>query len=161
MIFCKKLNSIILTSCLFALLMSSCGAPKQKTDEAFEQVKKERMMSPDSNVVSDIIIQEPKGTDFLNRKEKPDEWTTFKNKIERKIQLNENKIRKIKLSGISNNGLLRNVDALEKINKDLRLKMDEYHEEEKVKWETFKTSMDHRVNEIEIELNAINTDLKK
>ena len=100
-------------------------------------------------------------TELVKKDETPDEWTRFKVETEKKIRLNERKIKEIKASPGANAGLLRKVSGIEKDNSDLRIKMDEYKEEVRVKWELFKASMNHNANNIEIELNALKADNKK
>jgi len=151
----------ITVTCLIAIFISSCGSHQEKPDDAFERVKQVRMMSTDSSFVSEKVIQESMKTEPIKKNEILDEWTKYKNEMEKKIHSNENKIKEIKGLPDANDGLLRKVAVLEKTNNDLRVKMDEYKEEVKVKWEMFQASMNHNVNEIEIELNTLKTDNKK
>jgi len=152
---------MILTGCLSVVIMTSCGYHKQKPDDAFDLVKKERMMSVDSSFVSEKVLQESMKTEPVKKIEATDEWTRFKLETEKKIHQNENKIKEIKELPDANAGLLRKAANLEKANNDLRIRIDEYQEEVKVKWEMFQTSMNHNVNEIDIELNALKPDNKK
>jgi len=152
---------LMLTSCLSAMIFTSCGSHVQKTDDAFDLVKKERMMSNDSNFVSKEVIQESMKTEVVKKIEIPDEWTKFKLETDKKIRQNENKIKEIEGLPDLNASLRRKVTNLKKDNNDLRMRMDEYKEEVKVKWEMFQASMNHNVNEIDIELNALKADNKK
>lgn len=161
--------SIILTGCLSVMIITSCGSHVKKTDDAFDLVKKDRMMSNDSNFVSKKIIEESMKTEIVKKNENqvvkenetPDEWTKFKLETEKKIRQNENKIKEIRGLADLNASLRRKVTNMEKDNNDLKIRMDQYKEEVKVKWEMFQASMNHNVNEINIELNAIKTDTKK
>lgn len=154
--------SIIITGCLSVMIITSCGSHVKKTDDAFDRVKKERMMSSDSSFVSEAVIQESMKTELPMKKiETPDEWTKFKLETERKIRQNENKIKEIRGLPDINASLRRKVTNLEKVNNDLKIRMEQYKEEVKVKWEMFQASMNHNVNEINIELNALKTDTKK
>lgn len=157
----EKFFSMVLTGCLSAIIFTSCGSHVQKADDAFDAVKKERMMSNDSNFVSKEIIQESMKTELVKKNEIPDEWTSFKIETEKKIRLNEKKIKEIEGLRDANASLLRKVTSLEKDNNALRIRMDEYNEDVKVRWEKFKASMNHNVNEIDIKLNAMKTDIKK
>ena len=148
------------------VMITSCGPRVQKPDDAFDIVKKERMMSNDSNFVSKEIIQasmktESVKTEIVKKIETPDEWTIFKLETEKKIRLNENKINKIKDLPNVNANLRRKLTKLEKDNNNLKSMLDEYNDEVKAKWEMFKVSMNHSANEIGIELNALKTDIKK
>jgi uncharacterized protein YlxW (UPF0749 family) len=75
--------------------------------------------------------------------------------MEKKIQLNEKTIKEIRGLTDANTDLLKKLTNLEKANNDLRIKIAEYNEEVKVKWEKFKASLNQNVNEIDIELNAL------
>ncbi len=143
------------------IIATSCGSHEKKPDDAFDRVKQVRMLSNDSNFTSDEILEESMKTEKVKKIVILDEWTKYKNEMERKIRQNENKIKEIKGHPEANTGSLRKVDRLEKANNELKTKMDEYHEKVKVKWEMFKTSMNHNVNVIELELNALKTGHKK
>ena len=153
--------SVIITSCISVIILTSCGSHAPKQDDAFDQVKKVRMLSNDSNFTSKEIMKESMKTEPVKKIEKPDEWTAFKNEMEKKIHQNEKKISEIKSLPEANAGLNKKLQILEKENDNLRIAMDQYIEEVKVKWETFKTSMNHNVNEIDIELDALKTNNKK
>ena len=157
----RNFISAILTSCLTVAFIISCGPRVQKPDDAFTVVKKERMLSDDSNYVSKEVIQASMKTEVVKKAETVDEWTRFRLETERKIRLNENNIQKIKnLPDISNN-LRKKLTNLEKDNNNLKMSLNEYPEEAKAKWEAFKSSTSHSANEIGIELNALITDQKK
>ncbi len=142
-------------------LITSCGQRVQKPDDAFDLVKKERMMSNDSNFVSKEVIQASMKTEPVKKIETQDEWTVFRLETEKKIRLNETQIKKIKeLPDISANSR-KKLSKLEKDNNNLKSMLDEYNDEVKAKWEMFKVSINHSANEIGIELNALKTDIKK
>ena len=119
------------------MLITSCGPPKQKPEDAFDRVKKVRMLTNDSNFVSEEIIQESMKTEPVKKNENLDEWTKFKIETEKKIHQNEKKIKEIKSLPGANAGMLRKLANLEKDNNDLRIKMEAYQEEVKAKWELF------------------------
>ena len=156
-----KIAVIIITCWLSVIIISSCGSHVKKPDDAFDLVKKERMMSNDSGFVSKEIIQESMKTEQVKKTEVLDEWTKFKLETEKKIRLNENKIKKIRDLSDINGSLRKKLTKLEKDNNNLKSRMDEYNEEVKAKWEMFKASMSHNANEIGIELDAVKTDIKK
>jgi len=153
-------TTIILICCLSITITTSCGSHVKKTDDAFDLVKKARMLSEDSSFVSEKVIKESMKTVIVKKYEAPDEWTQLKNETEKKIRLNARKIKALKELPDVNARLLRKVESLEKNNNELRTKMDEYKEEEKVKWEMFKASISHQSNEISLDLSAIKTDNK-
>ena len=159
MYMCTNVNFIlrIVTVCFSVMILVSCESHEQNTDNAFEQVKEEKMISNenDSDSVIKEIIEEPKKLESTIKNENPDEWTKFKIETEKKIRANENKIKEIKGIPNADSKLLRTIISLEKDNNDLRKQMDEYFEEMKVKWENFKTKINHGVNEIGIQLKDI------
>jgi chromosome segregation ATPase len=150
-----KFISIILTGFLSAMIITSCGSRGQKPDDAFDRVKKVRMLSNDSSFTSDEVLKESMKREPVKNAEYQDEWTKYKNEMEKKIQLNEKTIKEIRGLTDANTDLLKKLTNLEKANNDLRIKIAEYNEEVKVKWEKFKASLNQNVNEIDIELNAL------
>lgn len=153
--------AIIITGYLSVMILSSCGSHSKKTDDAFDSVKKEKMLTEDSILIRDALKQEPTNAVVVKKNEIQDEWTKYKIETERKIYTNENIIREIRALPKVNANMLRKVASLEKENNDLRIKMDEYNEEVKERWENFKTGMNHDVNEIGIKLKAIKITHKK
>ncbi len=153
--------SIIIAGFFSATMLISCESHEQKADEAFELVKEEKMLSNDVNIDTLVVIQESSKIDQVKKNESPDEWTLFKIETEKKIFLNENKIKGIKGIPNTDTKFFRKVASLEKDNNDLRRKMDEYKGEEKARWENFKTMLNHDVNEIAIELKDITINNKK
>lgn len=143
------------------MIFVSCESPEQKTDEAFEHVKEEKMMAKDSFIAEKEITKVQTKVEIVMKNESVDEWKKFKLETEKRILTNENKIKEIKGIPDSNTKLYRQVTTLEKDNNDLRRQMDEYNEEMKVKWESFKVKINHDVNEIGIELQDIQVNNKK
>jgi hypothetical protein len=157
----QNITLTIFSGCLLGIIITSCGSHVKKPDDAFDIVKKERMMSNDSSFVSKEIIQESMKTELVKKTEILDEWTKFKLETEKKIRLNEIKIRKIRDLTDINGNLRRKLTKLEKDNDNLKSRLDEYNEEVKARWEMFKASISHSANEIGIELDAVKTDIKK
>lgn len=157
----QSLTLIIIISYLLVLLFVSCESHEQNADDAFEIIKEEKMLYNDSNDVLKALVQEPVKTKFVRNIENTDEWTMFKIEIEKKIQNNEKKIKEIKEISNANSNLLRKVINMEKSNSDLRNQMNDYNEEVKLKWETFKSTINHDVNEIYIELKDLSINNNK
>ena len=153
----QNIITIIISGSLFFTMIASCGSRVQKPDDAFELVKKERMMSSDSNFVSKEIIQASMKTEIVKKIETPDEWTIFKLEMEKKIRSNENSIQRIKSQPDLNPSSRRKLTSLEKDNNNLKMSINEYPEEVKAKWKAFKSSMSHNANEIDLELIALKT----
>lgn len=154
-------SSIIIPFCFSLMIFVSCESPEQKTDEAFQLVKEEKMMAKDSFIAEKEITKVASKVEVVIKNESVDEWKKFKLETEKRILINENKIKEIKGIPDSNTKLYRQVATLEKDNNDLRRQMDEYNEEMKVKWESFKVKINHDVNEIGIELQDLQVNNKK
>jgi len=152
---------IFLTGTLMAISLTSCGPRVPKADDAFDLVKKERMLLKDSGFVSDEIIRESMKTVIVKKNETPDEWTPFKTETDRKIRLNEKKIKELEGFHNASGSLHRKVASLKKDNNDLRKRMNEYQEEAKVKLEMFKASMSHNVKIIDNELSSLKAGARK
>lgn len=161
----ENFTSIIISCCFALMIFVSCESPDHKTDDAFEQVKEEKMMAKDSfNPQKEITKVETKvatKVEIITKNESVDEWKKFKFETEKRILMNENKIKEIKGIPDSNTKLYKKVTTLEKDNNDLRKQMDEYNEEMKMKWESFKVKINHEVNQIGIELQDIKVNNKK
>ena len=157
----KNLISGMLTACLTVILITSCGPRVPKPDDAFTLVKKERMMSDDSSYVSKEVIQASMKTEPVKRTEPVDDWTRFRLETEKKIRMNENNIQKIKNLPDMSNSMRKKLTSLEKDNNNLKMTLNEYPDDVKAKWESFKSSTSHNANEISIELNALMTNQKK
>ena len=148
---------------LLVLFVVSCVSHQQKPDDAYDRFKQKKMLTKDSVVNNKKILQDALKTDVtvVKKKETTDEWALFRIEIERKIHANENKISEMKSIQNASANLLKRVSVLENNNNDLRKQLDEFNEEVKVKWESFKIKMNHDANEIGIELKAIKINNKK
>lgn len=147
--------SISILSCFCGILVISCESHEQKADHAFELVKEEKMMFPDSANIDQEIIEEPTKVAFVKKNETLDEWNIFRVEVEKKIRTNELAIKEIKNMSNADLKLLKKMTSIEQDNNDVIKKMDEYKEEEKVRWENFKTTINHNTQEISIELKDI------
>ena len=157
MIVKPKYIQVIISSLIMVIVFTSCSPPKPKVDDAFDHVKKERTLKKDSSNIIKEIVEEPKKLEVVKKKEIQDEWTKYKNEMEFQIHLNANKIKEISSNPHLNDKILRKVKNLESDNNNLRIKIDEYIENEKVNFETFKVSMNHNVNQIGIDLSSLKT----
>lgn len=155
----KNIFIPVITGCFISVMISSCGSPDKKPDEAFDRVKEKRE-SYDSIRGKDSL-QLLRKAELLKIRESQDEWTRFKLETEKKILANEKTIKEIKGLPDISTASFRKIKKLEKSNNDLRIKMDEYKEAMKVQWENFKTEINHDANEISTELKAMKTDNKK
>lgn len=153
--------SKIIASCFCAILIASCESREQKADDAFDRVKQAKEESAGQGVLVTEISKQPTASVTIKKIEKPDEWTAFRGETEKKVAANDTLIKAIKSNPNSSSKMLKKLANLEKDNNDLRKQLDEYREEVKVKWETFKANMNEQANEIEVELKDIRINSKK
>jgi hypothetical protein len=139
------------------IFLFSCGNRVDKHTEAFDLVKKERMMSGDTGFVSKETILRAMKTEPPQDDKISDEWTNFKIETENKISSNEIKIKKIKFLSYTNSSLYQKLTRLEGNNRDLKERLKKYENEVNLKWKTFKISMTDTVNEIDINIDNINS----
>jgi len=95
-----------------------------------------------------------------------EEWLKFKNEAEAKITANEKSIADYKARMITAGGKLRaeydkKIDALEKKNKELKAKLDEYQDSGKNTWERFQSEFNHDMDELGAALKDFTVDNKK
>ncbi len=170
----STLNSLKCTAaCLSAILFIACESHEQKADDAFERVKVEKKIDQDSGgadvVMQQPIIQEIKTPEAASLEVKKadiqvvyqDEWTLFRTETEKKIRINESKIKAIKSAPGTSAKMLDELSGKEKDYNDLRRKLDEYSLEMKETLGKFKVKMNHEVNEISIDLNDLTVNNKK
>ena len=63
---------------------------------------------------------------MVQKTEKSNEWTEFKNTVETRVLANENKIKSLKKITNLNSKVYKKIASLEKANYDLRKYIDEY-----------------------------------
>jgi hypothetical protein len=156
----KNVTSLRAIFFLIAIAMASCESHEQKADDAFDIVKKEKIMNPDSNTGTDLApppIQET----AVKKTESQDEWTRFRCETEKKIVANENRVKEVKGTPNANSKLLKKAALLEKDNNDLRTEMDSYAFEMKVQLDKFKSKMIQKAADISAELKELATKDKK
>lgn len=157
------ISTKIASTYLFTLMLMGCESHIQKADDDFEQVKLEKSKPQKAVAATTELKHEVLPKPEADKKTEPvmDEWTRFKTDIEKKIISNEAKIKEIKSAPKPDSKLLKKALSLEEDNNALRKNMNDYNEEVKTKWETFKATTVHSVNEIEIELKDLAKDTKK
>ena len=83
---------------------------------------------------------------MVQKTEKSNEWTEFKNTVETRVLANENKIKSLKKITNLNSKVYKKIASLEKANYDLRKYIDEYIIEEKVRRDNF-----HKAKSLELQ----------
>ena len=147
------ISKILITALLITALFS-CVSHEQKADEAFDMVKKEKMLSNENYIFSKDENQDSNKL-VIKQIQNLDEWAKFKIEMEKKLVINDKKIKELKVTYNSNQNLIRKAENLEEDNNEIRKQMSEYQAEVKLKWENFKTKMNYDVSEIVIELKDI------
>jgi len=158
-----KLNIVLILTYLSVGIFTACKPHEQKTDDAFEQVKEEKELTNDSDIINDAMMLQKTKLKSVPAAKKiiRDEQTLFRIETVKKIQNNEKQIKVIKAFPDANAGLNKKITSLEKENNNLTITMDEYKKDEKLRWELFKATMNQHVDEIGIQLKAIKINNKK
>ena len=136
-------------------MITSCTSHEQKGDEAFDQFRKLKNTNIDSNQIFRDQIKEIRQEELRKHYASLEDWTKYQNEIEKKIGLNENKIQSVKANPLLNAKSLRRISSLEKDNNNLKKKLAEYRDDMKSRLQSFKTSMNRNVIEIDKELTLI------
>jgi uncharacterized protein YlzI (FlbEa/FlbD family) len=156
-----KINFISISTKIFLLItLISCESREQKSNEAFDQFKEEKMMSKDCVLTNLDTFQQTKTLLPLKINESLDEWKNFKNEIENKILLNENKIKKLKQTPDADIKLFKKIVRLEKDNDDLKKQLSEYEKEVKENLEKFKEKVEVELSDIGVQLKDISINKK-
>ena len=151
----NKMKTNFITSCFVAVLLFSCESKEQNMDDAFAQVKEEKMLLEDSINDSQEIVEDSITTVVKIQQVKINEWSSFMLEIEKKIILNEQTIKTIKSIPNYSVKLFKKVATLEETNNNLKIKIKDYQEDEKLKMENFKQTIYLEVQEIDNQLNEI------
>ncbi len=153
----KYSKSLLIPGVFFIIFLASCQSHEPKSDYAFDREKEERLLLKDSNSNSDEMLVEP----IKKTEVSLSEWDYFKATMEKKLLVNESKIKQIKGLPNSNVKAYKKVARLEKENNNLRTKMADYHEEMKLKWGKFKTEMTKEMEVLSTELKDMTPIVKK
>lgn len=146
----------IITSCFIAILLFSCESKEQNIDDAFTQVKEEKMLLEDSiNDMQELIEDSITTTVVKIQQVTIDEWSSFMLEIEKKIKTNEQTIMAIKSVPNYKVKLFKKVATLEETNNNLKIKIKDYQEDEKLKMENFKQTIYLEAQEIDNHLNEM------
>lgn len=146
------------------LLVVSCESHEQSAD-AFELVKKQKM-SNDTMQTTELLVEnkkEPIDTKkpvIIEIKKTPapiilDEWSAFNLEIGKKIKVNENTIKELKIIPTASNKLLKKTIDFEKDNNSLTQEIETYKQEEKLRWATFKSKINQEAIDISVGLKDL------
>ncbi len=133
-------------------LVPACESHEKKVDDAFEREKKSRVeFSDTASVYCNPLLEKTK---IVIVNDTVNEWTLFKTAIEKKIYQSESRIRDLKAKD-NQARYAKQLTRLEQKNNDLRKRMNDYNEEVSVKWEKFKSGINHDIDEVGIELRDV------
>ncbi len=140
----------------------ACESHEQKSNESYEQFKVEQEASKGKDSTIKVYIEKPaKVTYVVQKGEKSNEWTEFKNTIETKVQMNEDIIKNLKKTTNLNSKIYKKIAYLEKVNYDLRKYMNEYIVEEKTKRDNFQKSKLIEIQELDTNIVHLAKEQKK
>lgn len=152
---------ITITICLILIILTSCESHEQKSNDAFDQFKQEKMMASDSIAVT-VDSSQAAGKNLTEKiNETINEWDKFKNHIEKKILANENKVKKIKQTPEASVKFLKKIVHLEKDNNDLKNQLKEYEEQVKINLEKFKEKINLQADDIDAKLKDLSASKNK
>ncbi len=150
-----------ITSCLIAILLFSCESKEQNIDDAFAQVKEEKMLLADSINDAQEIVEDSITTVVKIQQVTINDWTDFVLEIDKQIKKNEQTIVAIKSIPNYSIKLLKKVTSLEETNNNLKIKIAEYQENEKLKKKDFKEAIHLEAIEIDAQLKEMTIDKEK
>lgn len=151
-----KWTLVALTTYCMLFCISSCESHEQTADDAFEQVKEEKLSS-DSGETPELTLPTKAATRTTpphHSPAKPDPWTQFKVAAESSMHANDTAI--VTLKGLPNNGKhIKKVIELEKENNNLRVLIAAYEQDERARRDKFEAQIRLDVSGIATALVAL------
>ena len=152
----KSIYTLAVTILVAAAIFTSCNTPAQKEEAAKEDVKeaKEDLREVQKDAHAEAV-----------RTANAEEWKTFRDETEVRINRNDAAIAELKIR-IKRPGKVldplyaRQIEDLEKRNRDLRARMDGY-EKSHGDWETFKREYNHDMDGLGQSLKDFSVNNKK
>lgn len=141
----KRAIYILAMSVFMAITVSVGCQSTDKKDEEATETQELQMDTIDTGY--DAAVQKQKAADA-------DEWQKFKDKTNAAIEANEIRIAELKVKMKNTEKSIdavysKNIETLEQKNKDLKVRMDNYKNDTKNDWESFKIELDHDVDELD------------
>lgn len=135
-----------------AALMLSCQSPSEKEANAKEDVVKaqEELKAKENATSADAMKQMEEA-----------EWKALKAATEASVNANELRIRELRAKKNDTIRTKERIDALEKRNKDLKAKLDDYEKNRPTDWAAFKREMTHDMESIANAFKELGEDNKK
>lgn len=148
-----KISGIVFVGFLSLTMVAACS---KTSDQKMADAKADL-----NEVVEDIEDAVDEGQDAAR-----DEWLKFKEGYEAKIDANEKVIAEYKSRMTGANGKMqakfeKKIDDLEKRNRVLKAKLNDYKSDGKTAWEQFKSEFDHDIDELGVALKDFVVNNKK
>lgn len=147
----NKTKRTLVGFCILAM-MSSCESTRTEADDDFKRKNEKWIIENDAVVSQKTVALNPDGSTV---KKVIVEKVSFISDAEKKIVTNENLILQLKKDKKASARTLRKIDDLDSENKAIRVRIDEFILEDKLRCEQFKTDVMRDVNLIEIELKDL------
>ncbi len=151
----KQIFTLAIATLIGGTIFTSCQSSAQKQDAAEEKVQ---------DAKEDLKEARKDANAEAQKAATADEWKTFRNESQEKIQANEKHIAELKVKMNKPGKLLdaayaKKIDSLEEKNKDLKRRMDAY-EKDQSDWESFKREFNHDMDELGNALKDLTVDNK-
>jgi len=151
----KHIYTLALSIFITFFGLSGCQTSEQKAQEAQGDVDKAEENLEQANENLEIALQDS-----------ATEFDEFKQEVENKIVLNEQRIDSLKVKLANGKketriSIQKKIDLLKKKNADLNKRMAEYSKTGKEKWESFKREFNHDMDELGNAISDLGTDNTK
>ncbi len=148
--------SIFYKSIIAVIVLASCESHEQKSDEAFNQFKDQKIATKDSVYVYKDTTTAVEKNQSSKKYEKIDEDEKFRKSIENKVHTNELAIKKLKITPNMNIKTLKKIVHLEEVNNSFMKELSDYDEEAKKNRKSFEEKINLEINELEVDLKVLN-----
>ncbi len=148
--------SIFYKSIIAVIVLASCESHEQKSDEAFNQFKDQKIATKDSVYVNKDTTTAVEKNQSSKKYEKIDEDEKFRKSIENKVHTNELAIKKLKITPNMNIKTLKKIVHLEEVNNNFMKELSDYDEEAKKNRKSFEEKINLEINELEVDLKVLN-----
>lgn len=141
----KTFLILTLTTFVAGTMTTSCQTTTKK--EITTSKSKEVVMRDSIEADYEVAVQEQKAA-------RAEDWQAFKDKTDAAIDANENRIAEFKVQMKKTGKAIddkhsRNIEILEKRNKDLKIRMKDFKNDTSSDWDKFKTELGHDVDELD------------
>ena len=149
-----KITLVKQTLAVFAIagLMLACQSPSEKEQKAKVELAKaeEDLKAKEAAASADVIKQSEEA-----------EWKALKSATEASIAANELRIKELRAKKSSSTKTVDQINTLEKRNKELKEKLDNYEKNRPTDWAAFKRELSHDMESIADAFKELGEDNKK